>query len=74
MGKLTEKLLKTVYVKVYKTVADGRTSLCGEPVKRDAKGNEYFEIPSTFVDTAISIGYTVGEEIIKETSKPANEK
>lgn len=73
MAKLSEKLLRTVYVKVYKPFPDGRNSLCGEPVKKDAKGNEYFEIPACFADAATSIGYTVGEEFIKEVNKP-NEK
>lgn len=73
MGKVKDELLKKVYVRVYKKFPDGRISLCGEPVMRDAQGREYFEIPAEFADNAVSIGYDVTEEFVKEAKKQDNE-
>lgn len=70
MGKVKEQLLKKVYVNAYKRFPDSRISLCGVTVKTDENGREYFEIPAEFADNALSIGYEVGPEYIKEqTSK-----
>lgn len=69
MGKIKDELLRKVYVRAYKKFPDGRISLCGEPVLKDAENREYFEIPAEFADNAISIGYDVTTEFIKEVKK-----
>lgn len=67
---LTDEMLGKIKVKVYKKVPDDRTSLCGEPVQVDDKG-EYFVIPAHQAEYIKQIfkQYEVGEEFIPEESK-----
>ena len=64
---ISEKILSDVKVRVFKVTEDDRTSLCGEPVKKD-KGKSYFEIPAHQADYVKSLfaHYEVSEEFIQK--------
>jgi hypothetical protein len=52
MAKKTvqDKMIERFKVKVIKTSPDDRSSLCGEPMQKDADGTQYFLIPGHQAD------------------------
>lgn len=68
---LTDRILNKLRVKVVKLVADDRNSLCGEPVKTDKEGRQYFNIPAhqaQYVSDLFKGFYEVSEEVSHTSS------